>query len=124
MLCLVSEHYADDLEVDLEAFMLQDFNVELQDDSARQVRVYHIRYECSNVELILAWLQVSVTLVSLHQECLQGNFSRIQQLMQGVHLQSQNLANSQQQVVCSPFPLACGCKSRTCAIDMWNMLSQ
>ena len=39
MVCLVSEHYADDLEVDLEGFMLQDFNVELQDDSARQVTV-------------------------------------------------------------------------------------
>ena len=37
-MCLVSEHYADDLEVDLEACMLQDFNVELQDDSPRQVR--------------------------------------------------------------------------------------
>ena len=37
MPCLVSEHYADDLEIDLEACMLQDFNVELQDDSPRQV---------------------------------------------------------------------------------------
>ena len=37
MMCPVSEHYADDLEVDLEAAMLQDFNVEVQDDSPRQV---------------------------------------------------------------------------------------
>ena len=36
VVCLVSEHYSDDLEVDLEGFMLQDFNVELQDESARQ----------------------------------------------------------------------------------------
>lgn len=36
-MCLALEHYADDLEVDLEACMLQDFNVELQDDSPRQV---------------------------------------------------------------------------------------
>lgn len=35
--CVVSEHYADDLEVDLEAAMMQDFNAELQDDSPRQV---------------------------------------------------------------------------------------
>ena len=34
---MVSEHYADDLEVDLEDAMLQDFNAELQDDSPRQV---------------------------------------------------------------------------------------
>lgn len=43
VVCMVSEHYADDLEVDLEACMLQDFNVELQDDSPRQVRG---RYSC------------------------------------------------------------------------------
>jgi len=35
---VVSEHYADDLEVDLEAAMMQDFNAELQDDSPRQVQ--------------------------------------------------------------------------------------
>lgn len=35
---MVSEHYADDLEVDLEAAMMQDFNAELQDDSPRQVQ--------------------------------------------------------------------------------------
>ncbi len=35
---VVSEHYADDLEVDLEAAMMQDFNTELQDDSPRQVQ--------------------------------------------------------------------------------------
>jgi len=35
---VVSEHYADDLEVDLEAAMMQDFNGELQDDSPRQVQ--------------------------------------------------------------------------------------
>ena len=34
---LVSEHYADDLEVDLQAAMLQDFNVQLEDDSPREV---------------------------------------------------------------------------------------
>lgn len=34
---MVSEHYADDLEADLEAAMMQDFNAELQDDSLRQV---------------------------------------------------------------------------------------
>ena len=34
---LVSEHYADDLEVDLQAAMLQDFNAELEDDSPREV---------------------------------------------------------------------------------------
>ena len=37
VVCRNSEHYADDLEVDLEACMLQDFHVELQDDSPRQV---------------------------------------------------------------------------------------
>lgn len=37
VLVLVSEHYADDLEVDLQAAMLQDFNAELKDDSPREV---------------------------------------------------------------------------------------
>ncbi|KAL0022743.1 hypothetical protein WJX77_010678 [Trebouxia sp. C0004] len=73
-----TEHYADDLEVDLEAAMMQDFNAELQDDSPRQV---------------------SITLVSLHQECLQGNLSRIQQLKEHISTNIHNLAQSQQEVV-------------------------
>lgn len=73
-----TEHYADDLEVDLEAAMMQDFNAELQDDSPRQV---------------------SITLVSLHQECLQGNLSRVQQLKQHISTHIHNLAQSQQEVV-------------------------
>ena len=33
-----AEHYADDLEVDLQDILLQDFNLEAQDDSCREVR--------------------------------------------------------------------------------------
>ena len=44
-------------------------------------------------------LQVSITLVSLHQECLQGNFSRIQQLKQHMDSGAQRLAKSQQEAV-------------------------
>ena len=47
----------------------------------------------------LSKLQVSITLVSLHQECLQGNFSRIQQLKQHVDSGAQRLAKSQHEAV-------------------------
>lgn len=100
VVCMVSEHYADDLEVDLEACMLQDFNVELQDNSPRQVRgrcsftccLHSMLTEVSN-------LQISITLVSLHQECLQGNFSRIQHLKQHMNSSAQRLAKSQREAV-------------------------
>ncbi|KAL3156417.1 hypothetical protein ABBQ38_000727 [Trebouxia sp. C0009 RCD-2024] len=82
-----TEHYADDLEVDLEACMLQDFNVELQDDSPRQV---------------------SIMLVSLHQECLQGNFSRIQQLQQRMNSSLHSLAKSQPETVDRDGTAICG----------------
>ena len=34
-----AEHFADDLEVSLEADMCEAFNVELEDDSAREARL-------------------------------------------------------------------------------------
>ena len=37
--CLCAEHYADDLEVDLADSLLQDFNLQAEDDSPRQVSV-------------------------------------------------------------------------------------
>jgi hypothetical protein len=33
----LAEHYADDLEVDIDEIMSNDFNVELEDDSPRMV---------------------------------------------------------------------------------------
>ena len=140
MLLLVSEHYADDLEVDLEAAMMQDFHCELQDDSPRQVSstlpsrldtlvtlrliqslqfgtLFHAG--CSNcclcqrssrsVQTFNPSLleQVSITLVSLHQECLQGNFSRMQQLRDNISTGGQNLAQSQQEMVSADSRLHC-----------------
>ena len=59
-------------------------------------------------------LQVSITLVSLHQECLQGNFSRLQQLKQHVNSGAQRLAKSQQEAVrciapVSAYMFVCAC---------------
>ncbi len=48
--------------------------------------------------------QVSITLVSLHQECLQGNLSRIQQLKEHIRTNVHNLAQSQQEVVSHMLP--------------------
>ena len=102
MVCRNSEHYADDLEVDLEACMLQDFHVELQDDSPRQVSRLMGATVCLKDKLAeVPEVQVSVMLVSLHQECLQGNFSRIQQLQQRMNSGFHSLAKSQQEVVCT-----------------------
>jgi len=117
---LVSEHYADDLEVDLEAAMLQDFNTELRDDSPRQVMpspvdgviscaAYHSHSSPSSIcitPMCFHGSQVSLTLVSLHQDCLQGNFSRIQQLKDHMNTNAHNLAQSQQEVV-SLLLIAC-----------------
>lgn len=43
-------------------------------------------------------MQVSITLVSFHQECLQGNFTRLQHLHADMQSQ-QNRAQSKQEVV-------------------------
>lgn len=51
--------------------------------------------------------QVSTTLVSLHQECLQGNFSRIQQLKGCTNTGAHSLAQSQQEVVKAAFWSLC-----------------
>ncbi|KAK9830416.1 hypothetical protein WJX72_011646 [[Myrmecia] bisecta] len=53
------EHYADDLEVDLEEILLSDFNCETEDGSP---------------------LEVAKQLVQFHRECLQGDFSLIERL--------------------------------------------
>ena len=87
--------------------MLQDFNLELQDDSSRQVKAAAL---CCLHDMLteVSILQVSITLVSLHQECLQGNFSRIHQLKQHMNSGAQRLAKSQQEAVCS-FGLLSSC---------------
>ena len=114
---LVSEHYADDLEVDLQAAMLQDFNAELEDDSPREVcslQPLILGRSCMGETCLLRALsrftnaglctqrqchmQVSITLVSFHQECLQGNFGRLQQLRADIQSQDYR-AKSQQEVV-------------------------
>ncbi|KAK9838512.1 hypothetical protein WJX81_004218 [Elliptochloris bilobata] len=53
------EHYADDLEVSLEADMAEAFNVELEDDSAREV---------------------AKELVGMHSELLRGDAARLERL--------------------------------------------
>ena len=42
----LAEHYADDLEVDIDEIMGNDFNVELEDDSPRMVMSYMTRPRC------------------------------------------------------------------------------
>eukprot|EP00197_Chlamydomonas_leiostraca_P013052 CAMPEP_0202867836 /NCGR_PEP_ID=MMETSP1391-20130828/9650_1 /ASSEMBLY_ACC=CAM_ASM_000867 /TAXON_ID=1034604 /ORGANISM="Chlamydomonas leiostraca, Strain SAG 11-49" /LENGTH=216 /DNA_ID=CAMNT_0049547913 /DNA_START=16 /DNA_END=666 /DNA_ORIENTATION=- len=53
------EHYADDLEEELDDALLHDFNVEAEDNSPGEL---------------------SKALVSLYQECMQGNFNTVHQL--------------------------------------------
>ena len=144
-----AEHYADDLEVDLQDLLLQDFNLEAQDDSCREVRLsgsaaapaeallsglstaeasmlhpvsltacrcsltclmharglaLHTAGKCrsplymastSSAPQQLCVPQVATVLVSLHQECLQGNFQRIKALQQSTP--ANNTAASQRQ---------------------------
>ena len=42
----ITEHYADDLEVDIDEIMGNDFNVELEDDSPRMVTSYMTMARC------------------------------------------------------------------------------
>lgn len=49
--------------------------------------------------LCYTWPQVSTALVSLHQDCLQGKFSSIQQLKGRTITGAHSLAQSQQEVV-------------------------
>ena len=64
---VVSEHYADDLEVDLADAMLQDFNVELQDDSPRQV--LHWAVALAALSLINAGSTLLTLTVGVHHAC-------------------------------------------------------
>lgn len=72
---LLAEHYADDLEVDLEELMLSDFHTEVEDDSPREV---------------------SKELVALHNELLTGNSTTIQRLQDALPAA---LGTSQRQTV-------------------------
>lgn len=58
-----AEHYADDLEVDLEEIMLADFHTETEDESPRLV---------------------SKELVALHNELLSGNSATVNRLQQAL----------------------------------------
>ena len=41
-ICTGAEHYADDLEIDLEEIMGSDFNAELEDGSPQDVRLFDV----------------------------------------------------------------------------------
>ncbi len=70
LVLVVSEHYADDLEVDLEAAMMQDFNAELQDDSPRQVQWHDTSHQlCSDLQFLLAVLPLSTGCVACLHRC-------------------------------------------------------
>lgn len=74
--CLAAEHYADDLEVDLEEIMTSEFNVELEDESPRLV---------------------AKELVQFHSDLLQGDLSRFH-LLQQANAQAGAAASRQQTV--------------------------
>lgn len=108
---MFAEHYADDLEEELEDAMLQDFNVETEDGSPAEVRRHAF---CMTAWVVLALLvptlcsfpaapamQLSKALVSLYQECLQGNFNTVQQLQAQAQAiaAAQAVARSKRQVV-------------------------
>ena len=70
-----ADHYADDLEVDLEEIMLADFNTETQDDSPRDI---------------------AKELVALHNELITGSSSTLARLQ---HAAPAAVATSQRQTV-------------------------
>lgn len=72
---ICAEHYADNLEVDLEEIMMSDFNAELEDESPRFV---------------------SKELVTLHNDLIRGDLNRIELLRQSA---PQGAASSHQQMV-------------------------
>lgn len=78
--CAAAEHYADDLEEELEDALLQDFNVEAEDGSPAEVSLGGGRSLVSGLSEHGLLLQVSKALVKLYQECLQGNFATVLQL--------------------------------------------
>lgn len=80
--CFLADHYADDLEVDLEEIMTESFNVELEDESPRLV---------------------SKELVNFHNDLIQGNTHRFTLLQQTA---AQGASASQKQTACIPRPIS------------------
>ena len=72
---MFAEHYADDLEADLEEIMLADFNTEVEDGSPREI---------------------SKELVTLHEELLRGNSATMDRIQQALPI---DLSRSMQQAV-------------------------
>lgn len=76
----LAEHYADDLEVDLEEIMGADFNADLEDESPREV---------------------SRELVALHNDLIRGDTTRLARLQQLIaEFQGASMSKRQRVGVC------------------------